>query len=106
MEFARDREGGIFLKEKQKTDLIQIATKKGGQNVMYIGPSFLGIVQSNTTFANGYPPKFKELLKKHKFLNGLLVPVDSLGDAMKELKTKDSALNLLYKEAQNIIGGN
>ena len=74
------------MKEKQKTDLIQIATKKEGQNVMYIGPSFLGIVQSNTTFANGYPPKFKEVLKKHTFLNGLLIPVDSLGQAMKTKK--------------------
>ncbi len=104
MEFAGNRKGGIFLKEKQKIDLIETAIKKEGQPVMYIGPSFLGIVQSNTTFTNGYPPKFKELLKKHKFLNGLLIPVDSLAEAMKKLRTKDSALNLLYKEAQ-MIGG-
>lgn len=104
MEFAWNRKGGIFLKEKQKIDLIETVIKKEGQPIMYIGPSFLGIVQSNTTFTNGYPPKFKELLKKHKFLNGLLIPVDSLAEAMKKLRTKDSALNLLYKEAQAIGG--
>lgn len=88
------------MKEKTKLDFL----KKKEENVTYIGPSFFQIVQSNTTFENGYPPRFQKLIEEHKFLSGLIVPVSKLGEAARQIKTEGSTLNLLYKEAQRIGG--
>lgn len=72
------------------------------ENLIYMGPSFAGIVLKNTVFSQGFPPKMEELIKKYPFISGLCVPVSQLSQSHKELKQPGSTLNVLYEMAEKI----
>ncbi len=71
---------------------------------MYLGPTFFGIVQKGTVFSGGLPPKVAALVKGHPFLGGLMVPVDQLTEARKELKKAGSQMEMIYRRAVELGG--
>ncbi|WP_251491326.1 hypothetical protein [Otoolea muris] len=73
--------------------------KTGQEAVAYIGPSFYGIVEKNTVFCSGLPPRLKKLSEELPFIQELLVPVSGLARARKELQTLGSEKQILYQRA-------
>ncbi len=73
--------------------------KTGQEATAYIGPSFYGIVEKNTVFRSGLPPRLKKLSEELPFMQGLLVPVSGLARARRELQMLGSEKQMLYRRA-------
>ena len=79
-------------------------TIRGQQEpVCYIGPSFPGIIQKNTTFLGGLPKKAEELMEQEPYMRELLVPVSALAEKRKQLK-ESGELNLIYEKLKERRG--
>lgn len=76
------------------------------ETVVYMGPSINGVIETGTAMNDKYPDRFAEILKSNSYFSGLLIPVGKLNDAKKELRRQGSELDMLYKQAIRIIGGN
>ena len=70
------------------------------QTMVYIGPSNGHMVQTGTTFKGGNPPRMEAALKREPFLNDLMIPVEQLSEARKELRNPESGLAALYRRAE------
>lgn len=70
------------------------------ETVVYIGPDIPGVKQY-TTYNAGLPDALKEKIKEHPFFNSLVVPVEKLARASKELAKEGSALSILYQRASD-----
>ena len=81
-------------------------TEKAAAGRMYRGPSFYGVIQTGTTFCGSVPPKVEALIKLYPFLRELMVPVERLAEARKELHRKGSAMNMVYERARKLGGNN
>ena len=77
--------------------------KKHDVSVMYVGPTIEHVVQKSSVFKNGVLPKaLSELIKEAPYIKKLLVPIDALPAAMKELNNPNSALNAISEKVKNI----
>lgn len=75
------------------------ATKE--QTVMYIGPSIPNVVQASTVFKDGILPEaLKKCVEEKPYMKKLLVPLEELPAAMKELNSS-SALSAIYRRVKN-----
>ena len=70
------------------------------QTMVYIGPSIGHLVQTGTAFKGGYAPRMEAALKREPFLNDLMIPVEQLSEARKELRNPESGLAALYRRAE------
>lgn len=73
-----------------------------GMALVYLGPSFYGIIQKGTALTGGYPEKFQALLDTYPFMKGLLISTEKLAEKRKELKERDSEMALLYRRAEQV----
>ena len=48
------------------------------QTMVYIGPSIQNVIVTGTAFYGGYPPHIEAALRRHPYLNDLMVPVQEL----------------------------
>lgn len=72
-------------------------------SVMYVGPTIEHVVQKSTVFKNGVLPKaLNELIEKAPYIKKLLVPIDALPAAMKELNRPNSSLNVISEKVKTI----
>lgn len=71
---------------------------KAGENIrkIYIGPSLKGIARG-TVFQNGLTPELKEKIQKMPAIAELVVPIERLRDANRELADPDSALSRFFQ---------
>lgn len=69
------------------------------KTVVYIGPTRCGILLTGTAFCGGYPPNVEKLIKEEPFLKDLMIPVEGLAEAGKEVRNPESALGALYRKA-------
>lgn len=77
--------------------------KKSSVTVMYVGPSIVNVVQKSTVFKDGvYPKALKEIIKEHPYVERLLIPIDSLAAARKELAIEKSALSVIYNKVKKL----
>lgn len=100
--------------EKQSTVVSEVITEKKTKSkakevkrpavsVMYVGPSIVNVVQKSTVFKNGVCSEaLNALIKEHPYVEKLLIPVDSLAEAMKELAIEKSALSVIYNKVKNL----
>ena len=73
------------------------------QTVMYIGPSIPNVVQASTVFKNGVLTEaLKKCVEEKPYMKKLLVPLEELPAAMKELNS-NSAISSIYRRVQNEI---
>lgn len=70
------------------------------RSMVYIGPSINHLVQTGTVFKGGYPPKVEAALKEKPFLCDLMIPVEELAKARKELNHPKSSLAVLYSRVE------
>ena len=82
---------------------IKKAKEAKKSTVMYIGPSIVNVVQKSTVFKDGvYPEALKAFIEKHPYVEKLLIPLDSLAPAMKELSIDKSALSVIYNKVKKL----
>lgn len=76
-------------------------TKRG--LVIYIGPTIPGAVAQNTVFNNGITAALAEEAEKLPAIKSLIVPVEKLAAAQKEIKINNSALTVCYRMVEDYI---
>lgn len=87
-------------KVKEKATTREVVQPVGP--VMYIGPSIANVVQKSTVFKDGiYPEALNNVIKERPYIQRLLVPIDSLSEARKELAIEQSALSVIYNKVKN-----
>lgn len=78
------------------------ATEKKQGNVMYIGPTIVGVVRHSTVFKDGVlPEKAKKCVAELPMMEKLFVSIEEVPAALKELKKKQSVLATVYGKTQN-----
>ena len=78
-------------------------TKKAAEaagTVVYCGPSIKGVARQYTTYNNGIPEGLKQAAEKNKILAALIVPLEDLPEAMRQLRQKSGRIYTLYKAVQ------
>lgn len=71
--------------------------------VMYIGPTIKKVVVKNTIFNNGLPAALEEQKKKMPILGSLIVPVEQLVEARKNMNKSSSAIRTCYEQVLSIL---
>ena len=69
---------------------------KQKKTVVYIGPSIRNVVSTGTIYNNGLPESLILKMNEQPVIKNLLVPVEGLADARKELTRPGSALRTIY----------
>lgn len=97
----------VVVTAVEETANVKPATKaKTNQNVtvMYIGPSIPNVVQASTVFKYGILPEALNKFAEGKpYIKKLLVPIQELPAAMKELNSGKGALSTIYRKVKNEI---
>ena len=68
--------------------------------VVYCGPSIKGVAKQFTAYNNGIPEGLKAATEKNKVLAALIVPLEDLPEAMRQLREKTGPIYALYRKAQ------
>lgn len=78
-------------------------TKKAAEaagTVVYCGPSIKGVARQYTAYNNGIPEGLKQAAEKNKILAALIVPLEDLQEAMRQLRQRSGRIYTLYKAVQ------
>lgn len=78
-------------------------TKKAAEaagTVVYCGPSIKGVARQFTAYNNGIPEGLKQEAEKNKILAALIVPLEDLPEAMRQLRQRSGRIYTLYKAVQ------
>ncbi len=76
------------------------AAKKQG-NLMYLGPTIVGVVRHSVVFKDGVlPEKVKNCIKELPMMEKLFVEVENIPEAIKELNKQQSALGTIYTQVK------
>lgn len=68
------------------------------ETLVYVGPTIVGVASHSTIFNNGLPDNLKAAIDKEPAFNGLVIPVNRLAGALKEIETKSGATFSLYEK--------
>lgn len=68
--------------------------------VVYCGPSIKGVARQFTAYNNGIPEGMKAATEKNKVLAAMIVPLEELPEAMRQLRQKSGRIYTLYKAVQ------
>ena len=72
----------------------------GAGTVVYCGPSIKGVARQFTAYNNGIPEGLKAATEKNKVLAAMIVPLEELPEAMRQLRQKSGRIYTLYKAVQ------
>ena len=78
-------------------------TKKAAEaagTVVYCGPSIKGVARQYIAYNNGIPEGLKQAAEKNKILAALIVPLEDLPEAMRQLRQRSGRIYTLYKAVQ------
>ena len=78
-------------------------TKKAAEaagTVVYCGPPIKGVARQFTAYNNGIPEGLKAATEKNKVLAAMIVPLEDLPEAMRQLRQKSGRIYTLYKAVQ------
>lgn len=85
--------------KQKKTAITKKNVKKDKEVMVYIGPYLRHVAMSGTIYNNGIPDALEKMKEKHPFMGRLIVPIEDLADAKKEIETKGTALSVCYSKA-------
>ena len=68
--------------------------------VVYCGPPIKGVAKQFTAYNNGIPEGLEAATEKNKVLAALIVPLEDLPEAMRQLRQKSGRIHTLYKAVQ------
>lgn len=76
----------------------KVPTKTQG-NLMYLGPTIVGVIRHSTIYKNGVlPQKVMDCVEQFPAMNKLFVSMKDISGAVKELKKDQSALGTIYSQ--------
>ena len=64
---------------------------------VYSGPNIKGLAMTGTIYTNGLPEKRQAAADTDKALAGLIVPLDQMPEAMKQIRMKYGRIYTYYK---------
>ncbi|WP_167955127.1 hypothetical protein [Anaerosporobacter faecicola] len=79
------------------------AAKREPKQVIYIGPTIPGVIKNNTIFNNGVDQRVSERIKSQPELGGLLIDIEGLSDAQRQIALKKGAYYSLYSKVKNSL---
>ena len=68
--------------------------------LVYCGPMIPGVAKQFTSYRGGIPEALAAARKQTPMLGGLIVPLDQLPEAMRQLREKTGPIYALYRMAQ------
>ncbi len=68
------------------------------KTVVYIGPTIKNVAATGTIYNNGIPEKLAGEITRQPIIGSLLVPVEELAAAQRELAVQGSALKVIYNK--------
>ena len=68
--------------------------------LVYCGPTIPGVAKQFTSYRGGIPEALAAARKQTPVLGGLIVPLDQLPEAMRQLRQKSGRIHTLYKAVQ------
>ncbi len=83
-------------KEAKKPDIKGKRTTEQKKTVVYVGPSIKNVISAGTVYNNGIPETFIQEMDRQPVIKSLLMPVEQLAEARKELARAGSALKTIY----------
>lgn len=84
------------MSKEVKQPETKAAKTKEKKTLVYIGPAIKGVVSSGTVYNNGVPEALIQEMVEQPVIKSLLVPVEELADARRELTKPGSALKIIY----------
>lgn len=87
---------------QKKTAGAKKDVKKGKETRVYIGPSLAHVAVSGTIYNNGLPDELIKAKEKYPFMERLIVPIEGLSDAKKEIENEGTALSVCYTKALSL----
>lgn len=70
-----------------------------GASVVYCGPTIPGVAKQYTIYSNGVAPALAAAADAHPVIRGLIVPLDELPEAMRQLRERSGSIFTLYRSA-------
>ncbi|MCI2105406.1 MAG: hypothetical protein LKK00_01615 [Intestinimonas sp.] len=68
--------------------------------VVYCGPTVPGVAKQFTIYKGGIPKPLAEAIRKNPAMGGLVIPLDQLPDAMRQLREGSGSVYRLYRLVQ------
>lgn len=72
--------------------------------LVYCGPTIKGVVTQYSHFNNGIPKKLKGYAEKNKAVKRLLVPIEKIVEAKRNIQIKGTVENISYNKILNAKG--
>lgn len=90
----------VQQRTKRKEEAKRVPERKEAKGaVVYIGPAIKDVAVAGGVYTNGLPERLKDEIGRRPALRELVVPVEKLAEAKKELAKPGSALAEIYKRA-------
>lgn len=77
--------------------------KSSGGTVVYCGPPIRGLIRQYTAFTSGLPAQVKDAAGKNAAFAALIVPLEQLPEAMRQIQQKSGRFYTLYQRVQGNI---
>lgn len=100
-------------KSIEKENAVEVTVEKstikeleGSGNLMYLGPSLIGIIRHSTVFKDGVlPDKVKKCCDEYPPMKKLFIPLDGIATASKELGKGQSVLGTICTQVSKRFTG-
>jgi len=70
------------------------------ETMVYVGQTIAGVATQNTFFNNGIPDALKAVIEEVPAIGGLLIPINKLPMALKEIESKQGAMHIYIENAK------
>lgn len=88
------------LHDKKTEGKTQKREAAKAEPAIYLGPPIKDTVMPGTVFTNGLTPKIEQIKKDFPVIGELFVPLSRAAEMRKQLRTKGSAMQRFYEEAE------
>jgi hypothetical protein len=82
-----------------------LADSVGISQTVYFGPTIKGVARKGTVFYGGISPQLATFCEANPIFNDMLLPVADYPEALMEMNDPESSLSIIYRRAENILGG-